>query len=88
MIHHILWTMFSLCQSIQARLDETVDLITEKISDFIGVVLWILLCLPFFLIKQFFHFLVDFCKKEKMYRKNVKIFMEWYNEQKKKGEVK
>ena len=83
MIHHILWTMFSLCQSIQARLDETVDLITEKISECIGLLLWLALCFPFFLLKQLFHFLVDFCKKEKMYKKNSKLFLDWYNEHKK-----
>ena len=31
---------------------------------------------------QWFYFLLDFCKKEKMYRKNVKTFMKWYNEHK------
>lgn len=84
MIHHIFWILFSFCESMQARLSETVDLLEEKISEFIGLFLWVLLCLPFFILKQWFYFLLDFCKKEKMYRKNVKIFMKWYNENKDK----
>ena len=83
MIHHILWFFKSTFEAFRKGLEDMVDTIAEKLSDFIGITLWILLCFPFFLLEVLFDILVKRCDMEKNYRKNVKAFFEWYRNQKK-----
>ena len=43
MIHHILWFFKSTFEAFRKGLEGMVDTIAEKLSDFIGITLWILL---------------------------------------------
>ena len=83
MIHHILWFCFSIFETLQETIEDVISVFSEKIEEFIFVCLWFIFCLPVFLIKQILSFFVSLCKKERNYRKNIKVFMKWYREQRK-----
>lgn len=82
MIHHILYTCFSVCKAFEDSLNNIVDCISEKIGEFIGVCLWLCLSLPFFILKNIFEMSLNLCKMERIYKKNVMAFMQWYEEHK------
>ncbi|MBO7712644.1 MAG: hypothetical protein J6S85_04025 [Methanobrevibacter sp.] len=78
MIHHILWFFKSTFEAFRKGLENMVDTIAEKLSDFFGITLWIFICFPFLLLEVLFDILVKRSEMEKNYRKNVKAFSEWY----------
>ena len=86
MIHHILFTCFSVCKVLEDSLNNIVDGISEKIGEFIGLCLCLCLCLPFFLFKNIFEMSFNLCKMERRYKKNVWAFMKWYRENVKEEE--
>lgn len=81
-IDSIIYFIHNFFKGLHYESEEIVDYVSEKLSDLIGCVLYIVICFPLFLLKNTTEFFWKLCETNKLYLKHRHIFMNWYKEHK------
>ena len=81
----LFFTLYAIFSSLRKCMEEIIDSISEKLSDVLGGTLFIIIVLPFIILEEFFNFFVSQFKMTKNFKKNYKLFKEWYSEHKKEA---
>ena len=87
MIHHILYLFSRMFYLVQKFFDDLIDLVSDKAERLIYWTLWFVFVFPFWVLQRLFEILVELCRIEKNYKKNIKEFRFWYYNQRGKNET-
>lgn len=75
-----LYTIFS---ALRISMEKIINSISEKLSDVFCGILFFIAVFPFLILEEFFNFIVNQFKMTKNFKKNYKLFFEWYSKYKK-----
>ena len=81
----LFFTLYAIFSTLRKCIEEIINSIAEKLSDVLGGTLFIIAVLPFLILEEFFDFIVNQFKMTKNFKKNYKLFKEWYSEYKKEA---
>lgn len=78
----LIFTLYVIFSSLRKCMENIINFISYKLSDVLGGTLFIIAVLPFIILEEFFDFIVEQFKMTKNFKKNYKLFIEWYSEHK------
>lgn len=79
----LFFTLYNIFSALRISMEKIINFISEKLSDILGGTLFIITVLPFLILEEFFNFIVNQFKMTKNFKKNYKLFFEWYSKYKK-----
>ena len=79
----LFFTLYNIFSALRISVEKIINFISEKLSDILGGILFFIMVLPFLILEEFFEFIVNQYKMTNNFKKNYKLFFEWYSEYKK-----
>ena len=79
----LFFTLYNIFSALRISVEKIITFISEKLSDILGGILFFIMVLPFLILEEFFEFIVNQYKMTNNFKKNYKLFFEWYSEYKK-----
>ena len=79
----LFFTLYNIFSALRISVEKIINFISEKLSDILGGILFFIMVLPFLILEEFFEFIVTQYKMTNNFKKNYKLFFEWYSEYKK-----
>lgn len=76
----LFYTLYNFFLGLRISMEKIINFISEKLSDILGGILFFIAVFPFFILEEFFDFIVNQFKMTKNFKKNYKLFFEWYSE--------